>query len=178
MGFYKTAQKAALDAWDNEIHQRAELKEKALEFAKKFGGKPVFCGDATDFRFHGLSFDAAPLIGHSSLWTLSRSQNGYTREPRGKSRIPRERRAEHLQLLDAWDEGRPTERISREPYWKALGLEWGMLILCGITHFRVGDVIYFKTSTTPSKGSGVIEIVESEFYDAEIALNLTGESHG
>ncbi len=90
MGFYKTTQKAALDAWDNEIHQRAELKEKALEFAKKFGGKPVFCGDATDFRFHGLSFDAAPLIGHSSLWTLSRSQNGYTREPRGKSRIPRE----------------------------------------------------------------------------------------
>ncbi|MBC5078715.1 thioredoxin domain-containing protein [Klebsiella quasipneumoniae] len=103
MGFYKTTQKAALDAWDNEIHQRAELKEKALEFAKKFGGKPVFCGDATHFRFHGLSFDAAPLIGHSSLWTLSRSQNGYTREPRGKSRIPRERRAEHLQLLAAWD---------------------------------------------------------------------------
>jgi hypothetical protein len=30
MGFYKTSQKAALDAWDNEIHQRAELKEKAL----------------------------------------------------------------------------------------------------------------------------------------------------
>lgn len=55
MGFYKTTQKTALDAWDNEIHQRAELKEKALEFAKKFGGKPVFCGDATHFRFHGLS---------------------------------------------------------------------------------------------------------------------------
>jgi acid phosphatase class B len=50
-----------------------------------------------------------------------------------------------------------------------------MLILCGITHFRVGDVIYFKTSTTPSKGSGAIEIVESEFKAAEIALNLTGE---
>jgi hypothetical protein len=41
-----------------------------------------------------------------------------------------------------------------------------MLILCGITHFRVGDVIYFKTSTTPSD-SGAIEIVESEFKAAE-----------
>jgi hypothetical protein len=51
MGFYKTSTKTALDAWDNEIHQRAELKEKALAFAKKFGGKPVFCGDATDFTF-------------------------------------------------------------------------------------------------------------------------------
>lgn len=178
MGFYKTTQKAAIDAWDNEIRQRAELKEKALEFAKKFGGKPVFSGSATDFHFHGLSFDAAPLIGHSSLWTISRSQNGYTREPRGKTRIPRERREEHLRLLDAWDDGRPTGRISREPYWKALGLEWGMLILCGITHFRVGDAIYFRTSTTPSRDSGAIEIVESEFYDAEIALNLTGASHG
>ncbi|CDL21451.1 hypothetical protein [Klebsiella pneumoniae IS53] len=35
MGFYKTSAKAALDAWDNEILQRAELKEKSLEFAKK-----------------------------------------------------------------------------------------------------------------------------------------------
>lgn len=34
MGFYKTSAKAALDAWDNEILQRAELKEKSLEFAK------------------------------------------------------------------------------------------------------------------------------------------------
>ncbi|HBQ2108714.1 TPA: hypothetical protein L7N09_002127, partial [Klebsiella pneumoniae] len=137
MGFYKTSTKKALGAWDNEINQRISLKEKADAFAKKFGGKPVFSGSATDYHFHGLSFDAAPLIGHSSLWTLSRSQNGYTREPRGKTRIPRERREEHQQLLDAWDDGRPTKRISREPYWKALGLEWGMLILCGITHYRV-----------------------------------------
>lgn len=170
MGFYKTSTKTALDAWDNEIRQRAELKEKALEFAKKFGGKPVFYGDATVFHFHGLSFDAAPLIGHSSLWTLSRSQNGYTRAPRGKTCIPRERREEHRQLLDAWDDGRPTERISRDPYWEALGLEWGMLILCGITHYRVGDVIYFKTNATPSPDSGVIEITESEFKAAEKTL--------
>ena len=170
MGFYKTTAKIALDAWDNEIRQRAELKDKALGFAKKFGGKPVFCGDATDFHFYGLSFDAAPLIGHCSLWTLSRSQNGYTREPRGKTRIPRERREEHKQLLDAWDDGRPTERISREPYWKALGLEWGMLILCGITHYRVRDVIYFKTDARPSPDSGAIEIVESEFKAAEKIL--------
>lgn len=85
----------------------------------------------------------------------------------GKTRIPRERREEHKQLLDAWDDGRPTERISREPYWKALGLEWGMLILCGITHYRVGDVIYFKTDARPSPDSGAIEIVESEFKAAE-----------
>lgn len=170
MGFYKTTQKAALDAWGNEINQRIALKEKADAFAKKFGGKPVFSGSATDYHFHGLSFDVAPLIGHSSLWTLSRSQNGYTREPRGKTRIPRERCEEHQQLLDAWDDGRPTERISREPYWKALGLEWGMLILCGITHYRVGDVIYFKTDARPSPDSGAIEIVESEFNAAEKTL--------
>lgn len=170
MGFYKTSTKTALDAWDNEINQRIALKEKADSFAKKFGGKPVFSGSATDYHFHGLSFDAAPLVGHSSLWTLSRSQNGYTREPRGKTRIPRERREEHQQLLDAWDDGRPTERISREPYWKALGLEWGILILCGITHFRVGDEIYFKTEATPSPDSGAIEIVESEFKAAEKTL--------
>lgn len=170
MGFYKTSTKAALDAWDNEINQRISLREKALDFAKKFGGKPVFSGDATHYRFYGLSFDTVPLIGHSSLWTLSRSQNGYTREPRGKTRIPRERREEHQQLLDAWSEGRPTERISREPYWKALGLEWGMLILCGITHYRVGDVIYFKTDARPSADSGAIEIVESEFKTAEKSL--------
>lgn len=35
MGFYKTTAKIALDAWDNEIRQRAELKDKALGFAKK-----------------------------------------------------------------------------------------------------------------------------------------------
>lgn len=160
MGFYKISTKKALGAWDNEINQRISLKEKADAFAKKFGGKPVFSGSATDYHFHGLSFDVAPLIGHSSLWTLSRSQNGYTRE----------RREEHQQLLDAWDDGRPTERISREPYWKALGLEWGMLILCGITHYRVGDVIYFKTDARPSPDSGAIEIVESEFNAAEKTL--------
>ncbi|WP_163591673.1 hypothetical protein [Klebsiella pneumoniae] len=171
MGFYKTTQKAALDAWDNEINQRIALKEKADAFAKKFGGKPVLSYSATDYRFYGLSFDAAPLIGHNSLWTLSRAQNQFTREPRGKTRIPRERRDEHLQLLDAWDDGRPTERISREPYWKALGVEWGMLILCGITHFRVGDVIYFKTDVTPSPDSGVTEIVESEYKAAEKTIS-------
>ncbi|EPP7093709.1 hypothetical protein ACTWOF_001569 [Klebsiella michiganensis] len=170
MGFYKTTQKAALDAWDNEINQRIALREKADVFAKKFGGKPVLCAGPTDYRFYGLRFDAAPLISHSSLWTLSRAQNQFTREPRGKTRIPRERREEHLQLLDAWDDGRPTERISREPYWKALGVEWGMLLLCGITHFRVGDEIYFKTEATPSPDSGAIEIVESEFKAAEKTL--------
>lgn len=34
MGFYKTTQKAALDAWDNEINQRIALREKADVFAK------------------------------------------------------------------------------------------------------------------------------------------------
>lgn len=88
MGFYKTTQKAALDAWDNEINQRIALREKADVFAKKFGGKPVLCAGPTDYRFYGLRFDAAPLIGHSSLWTLSRAQNQFTREPRGKHVFP------------------------------------------------------------------------------------------
>lgn len=167
MGFYKISSKAALNAWDNEINQRVKLKEQADVFARKFGGKPMFTGSAIDYHFYGLSFEDDPLIGHSSLWTLSRSQNNFTREPRGKTRIPKERREEHKQLLEAWDDGRPRERISREPYWKALGLLWGILILCGITHFRAGDVIYFKTPAKPSSDSGAMEIIESEYLAAE-----------
>lgn len=51
MGFYKTTQKAALDAWDNEIHQRAELKEKALEFAKNSAANRYFAVMLQTFAF-------------------------------------------------------------------------------------------------------------------------------
>ncbi|HHL1930924.1 TPA: hypothetical protein ACQ2HX_000194 [Klebsiella pneumoniae] len=171
MGFYKTTQKAALDAWDNEINQRIALKEKADAFAKKFGGKPVFSSDITRHRFYGLTFDSTPLIGHDGMWVEALPQVSFTRRPRQKGCVPHEHSYEHQKLLDAWDTGYPSERISREPYWKALGLDWGMLIIGRITHFRVGDVIYFKTDVTPSPDSGATEIVESEYKAAEKTIS-------
>lgn len=167
MGFYKTSSKTALDTWDNEINQCVKLKEQAEVFARKFGGKPVFTVSATYYHFWGLSFDSEPLIGHNGLWVEALPQNQFTRWPRAKGCAPQEICHEHQQLLDAWDDGRPREFTPREPYWKALGLEWEMIVQCGTTHFRAGDVIYFKTTAKPSGDSGAMEIIESEYLAAE-----------
>jgi len=165
MSFYKTTSKAAIQAWDFEILKRKELNEKAKEFAAKFGARPVFSTDATRHRFYAVAFPGGvPTFGHPSLWTAATDANRYTTAP--KRRAPAGMSKEHRELWALWDEGYPGESVSLEPLWSSLGLDWGMLFICGIEIFRFKDAIYFNTSAKPNLECGDVEITGSEYTAA------------
>jgi hypothetical protein len=73
---------------------------------------------------------------------------------------------EHRELWALWDEGYPGESVSREPLWSSLGLDWGMLFICGLEIFRFKDTIYFNTSAKPNLECGAVEITGSEYSAA------------
>ncbi len=165
MSFYKTTNEAAIQAWNVELVKRMELKDAAVKFAGKFGAEPRFSSDATRHRFYALTFpDGIPTFGHPSLWTVAKSVNGYTNAPKRKA--PKGLSKEHKELWAMWDEGYPKETVSREPLWAALGLDWGMLIICGISIFKFRGAIYFNTSAKPNPKCGAVEITGSEYSAA------------
>ncbi|HIH5647600.1 TPA: hypothetical protein ACYSHR_004467 [Serratia marcescens] len=165
MSFYKTTNEAAIQAWDFESLKRKELNEKAKEFAAKFGARPAFNTDATRHRFYAVAFpDGVPTFGHPSLWTAATAANSYTTTP--KRRAPAGMSKEHRELWALWYEGYPGESVSREPLWSSLGLDWGMLFICGLAIFRFKDVIYFNTSAKPNLEFGAVEITGSEYSAA------------
>ncbi|WP_262121524.1 hypothetical protein [Serratia ficaria] len=165
MSFYKTTSEAAIQAWDLELTKRMELKDVATTFATKFGAKPKFSSGITNHHFYGLAFpDGAPKFLHPSLWTVATAANSYTNAPRRKA--PKGLSNEHKELWSLWNEGYPKDVVDRGPFWSALGLNWGELILCGLEIFRFKDVIYFKTSAKPNLECGAVEITGSEYSAA------------
>ena len=164
MSYYKIEKKSAIQTWNFECLKRKELNELATAFAAKFGAKPVFKTDATRHYFYAIAFhNGIPTFGHPALWTAATAANHFTTTPKRKS--PAGLGKEHKELWALWDDGYPGETVSREPLWSLLGLNWGMLFLCGISIFRLNDVIYFSTSAKPDMEFGAVEIIGSE-YDA------------
>ncbi|MBP1128886.1 MULTISPECIES: hypothetical protein [Serratia] len=165
MSFYKIEKKTAIQAWDFECLKRKELNEKANEFAAKFGATAVFTTDATRHRFYAVAFpDGVPTFGHPSLWTAATAANRYTTTPKRKA--PTGLSKEHRELWALWDEGYPSEAVSREFLWSSLGLDWGVLFICGLSIFRFKNTIYFNTSAKPNLEFGAIEITGTEYSTA------------
>ncbi|WP_145489453.1 hypothetical protein [Yersinia aleksiciae] len=170
MSYYKINTTAALAAWDEEQRLRNELVDNGTAFAALFGAKPIFTTDLTRFSFYGVVFpDTTPTYGDPAIWTKPDSTARYTCRPRQKP--PKGLGEESRSLLKMWNENFPSPSVDRDPYFKSLGLDWGMLFLCGLAHFRHGDIIYFNTGATPKEDSGAIEILGTEYKDAENTFN-------
>ncbi len=173
MGYYKIEKKTAIQAWDDECRKRKQLNDIARTFAAKFRAKPVFKTDATRHYFYAIAFpNGIPTFSHPNLWTAATAANNYTTTPKRKS--PAGLGKEHKELWDLWDDGYPIDKVSREPLWTSLGLEWGMLFLCGISIFRLNDVIYFSTAAKPSMEFGAVEILGSEYDTARVNVEIGG----
>jgi hypothetical protein len=173
MGYFKIESEAAIQAWDREELKRKNMQNMATAFAKKFGARPVFKSDITRSYFYGIAFpDGIPTYGNPALWTAATVANKFTTTPKRKA--PKGLTKEHKELWRLWDEGYPMEKVNREPLWASLGLEWGMLIICGISIFRLENAIYFNSGAKPSKESGAIEILGSEYDKARVSVEFGG----
>ncbi|HHY1424302.1 hypothetical protein AB8884_03025 [Yersinia enterocolitica] len=175
MSYYKINTTAALAAWDEELRLRDELVEKGKAFAALFGAKPIFTTDVNRFSFYGVVFpESTPTYGDPAIWTKPDRSARYTCRPRQKP--PKGLGEESRALLKMWNENFPGPAVNRDPYFESLGLDWGMLFLCGLAHFRHGDIIYFRTGATPNEDSGAIEILSTEYKDAENTFDSESKS--
>ncbi|WP_447886330.1 hypothetical protein [Serratia fonticola] len=173
MGYFKIEKDAAIQAWDREHLNRKKMQSMATTFAAKFVAKPVFKSDISRSYFYAIAFpDGVPTYGDPALWTAATAANKFTATPKRKA--PKGLTKEHKELLRLWDEDYPIEQVNREPLWASLGLEWGMLFICGISIFRLGDVIYFSTDAKPSTEFGAIEILGSVYHTARVKVELGG----
>lgn len=167
MSFYKFTTPAALAAWDEMDHAEKELRSKGKAFAESFGGNAVYKSDLSRLRFYGVSFPGEMYIS-AQLWIKPMSNTNYASWPRSKP--PKGMQDEHKALCDLWKTHHPGNSVSRDEFFVSVGLDWGMLFLTGFQYFRLGDVIYFDTSSTPKADSGDVEILGSEYKDAVKAL--------
>jgi hypothetical protein len=175
MGYFKIESEAAIQAWDREELKRKKMHDIATAFAKKFGARPVFKSDTSSSYFYGIAFpDGIPTYGDPALWTAATAANKFTTTPKRKA--PKGLTKEHKELWRLWGEDYPMEPLNREPLWASLGLDWGMLFICGISIFRLENVIYFNTNAKPSKESGTIEILGSEYDKARVTVEFGGGS--
>ena len=163
MGYWKFTNAEALAAWEKTRADEAQMRKEAAELTSLIGGKPVFKSDITRSTFYGVNFDAAPYLA-KELWTVPTGSTGYASWP--KARPPKGLKEEHAAVKKLWSDNYPKTKVDNDELYEAIGLDWGMLVLCGLTLFRHGDAIYIQTSATPKDGFGAVEIVGSEFDKA------------
>lgn len=165
MAYWKFIKPEQLAAWDAKAQNEAKLREEGESLAAIFGGKPVFKGDITRTYFHGVKFGSAPFYVAKELWTVPKSDNGYSSWP--KARPPKGMGEQHKSLKKLWADNYPQTRVSTDDFLKSIGFDWGMLLLYGITYFRVGDAIFVKTGAKPNEDAKAVEILGSEFDSAK-----------
>lgn len=166
MSYYKYATPVALAAWEEYCRQKEELKRACESFCALFGGKPVYFRGAADDRFSGIKFSGEPYNGHE-LWTKPVARDSFVQHPR--KRVPAALREKSEALHALWNEQRPELKADREPFYQALGLDWGNVVFSGF-HMVVRDgVIYVNTGATPKPEAGGVEILGSEYAAAAAA---------
>ena len=166
MSFYKFNTAAVLAAWDDVEKQEEELRQQSKTFAALFGAVPVFNSDLTRAYLYGVHFEKS-IYADPSLWTKPTEQSGFSSWPRAKA--PKGMGEAHRALVALWRDQKPKIEVSREPFLKSAGLDWGMLFMTGCAYFRHGDTVYFSTGAKPDPAAGGIEILGSEYQLAKTA---------
>lgn len=166
--YYTISYSEAIKAW-NAYELACHALEKACQaVAKKYeGSKPVYASSVHGLAFHGLKFEPAL---DSPLWTIAMEKEGYVQRPR--SALPKNFKGDRKEsnrlrnaLETTWRADMATipGRVNQEPFWEAIGTNWGNLFFASIEWFRFQNVIYVATSATLDPRA--VEITGSE-YDA------------
>lgn len=171
MSYFKFTTSEALAAWDDMWQKDAALRKAGQSFAKLFGGRAVFNNDITRTSFYGIVFDDQ-IYASPTLWTAGKENTRYARWPKAKA--PRGMAGEHRALTELWNGQYPKDVVDRCGFYRALGLDWGMLFLTGCQWFHQQGAIFIETGATPTPGSGAIEILGSEYKAARKASEEGG----
>ncbi|NDL64814.1 hypothetical protein [Acerihabitans arboris] len=167
MSYYKYTTSTVLGVWDEVERLEAEFKSNCSMFCDLFGGKPVYKYDVTRVSFYGISFDERPYQD-PGLWTKGEAKSRYACWPRKK--VPAPLKEQSRALFELWLDEMPNGYVDRDLLNKAMGLDWGMLIITGYAMFRHEDAIYLQTDAKPEKGAGASEILGSDFDLARAAV--------
>ena len=167
MSFYKTNNQDTLSAIDAHHKERAELRDLANSFAKRFGtDKYLILRDVHGYHFGGLKFDPAR---DRRFWSVPDRQFGTQYPRKNVPGMTADEKASHKVLLTEWEENVPKLRPSLEPIYSSIGTDWGNLLFAGIGWFLHDGFLYLET--TAKLADHVTEILGSEFKAAENAFN-------
>lgn len=163
MGFYKTNYPKVLAAWEQNSTDTVALQAKVDAFASRFGGKGLMYSNPA--RFAGIKF---PVPMGRDLWTAP-DEHGRQR-PRSKPlpKTPKPVKDQIKNLRIEWSENVPTDQVSDDPIYKAMGHGNSLdFIFGGIVLFVVDGCLYAKTGSTEMPK--LTEILGSEYQDAYAA---------
>lgn len=164
MSYFKYQTPEALAAWDKLKADQKQMRAEGAKFSALFGGRPVFSNDISRSRFHGVKFDDAFYVA-KELWTKPTSSTGFASWP--KARAPKGLSEEYKALTELWKANYPLASVDNDEFYKAVGFDWGMLLICGVTYFAFDGAVYVSTTAKPKEGFGAVEIVGSEFDKAK-----------
>jgi hypothetical protein len=162
MSFYKTNDPAVLAAHRAVQDATAALRQQAKAFGERFGGEGLIGYSASGHRFAGIRFVLQKPL---DIWTAW-DKDGMQR-PRAKAKpgTTQERRDTLKALRAEWDANAPTDRVSMDPLFQSVGIDWGNVMFSGASWFRFGDWMYFDTRLKLTAQ----EILGSEFEAAHAA---------
>lgn len=161
--YFKTNSPAVMAAWAKDRDDRAALQAKIDAFASRFGGKGMMYSDPP--RFAGIIFAQAKP---RDLWRAPDRLSLQVPRSSPLKGASAETKAELKRLQAEWEEHRPTERLTDDGVYKALGFSSSMdFIWGGLTLFVYDGWLYAQSGTAMPQ---LTEIVGSEFEAARAGL--------
>jgi len=170
--FFKTTDKAVIDAMATYELAAGHVRQAGAAFAAHFGGELLARRDLHGYRVAGLIFKPAK---DDPLWTKPNQQAAGMQQPRASLKKSTKEQRQALASLQAdWKARFPTEKADFAPVLEAMGTDWGNLFFSGFAMFQHGGAIYVSTSA--KLAPCMQEILASEYSAAKAAYQQIKEA--